>query len=79
MRHVLFNPALKQQQSRNADQQNADRRRDEGIDAGAVDSAQMAQQAHPQNRPGTLPVASATTTFCAPFLCADEPSWNRFW
>ena len=50
MGDVLFDPALEEHESRNADQENPDRCRDERIDAGPIDSSKMAQQAHPENR-----------------------------
>ena len=52
MRYVLFDPALEQQQRRNADQENPDRHRNECVDTRTIDSAQMTQKAHPDNRSG---------------------------
>jgi hypothetical protein len=50
MRYVFFNLALEQKKSRNADQENPDRGRNERIDAGAVHGSKMAQQAYPEDR-----------------------------
>ena len=48
--HVFLDPALEEQEGRNANQQDADGSGDEVIDAVAVDVSQVNQEAYAQNR-----------------------------
>ncbi len=62
MGYMLLDPALEQEQSRNADQEDSYRGCDECVNARPIDGSQMTEQADPEMDPGMLPEARATTT-----------------
>ena len=79
-RSAVLDVFLKEQESRNANQQNSDRNSDEAVDAIAINISQVNQETHAQIGPRSAARRPAPERLCgAPCLFAGEQCWRQFW